>query len=105
MLLSAAGLLVDSGLTASLFDLGSALTDLEFWIAFTNDVNASSTLDDLAIGVAIFQCANAADNFHRSLSPGGALQRTLLIYGCPPEPLPGVLRSNFALWVAEYSDP
>jgi hypothetical protein len=55
--------------------------------------------------VAIFQRANAADNFHRSLSTGGALERTLLIYGGTPGPLPGVLRSKFAYRVAEYSDP
>ena len=52
-------------LAACLFDLRSALADLELGIALTDHVDPATSLNDLAIGVAVFQRANAADNFHR----------------------------------------
>ncbi len=52
-------------LSAGLFDLGSALTDFEPRVALANHVDATSSFDDLAIGVAVLQRAYAANNFHR----------------------------------------
>ena len=52
-------------LAASLLDLCSALTDLELRVALANHVDSATSLDDLAIGVAVFQRTNAADYFHR----------------------------------------
>ena len=52
-------------LAAGLFDLGTALAHLELWIALANHVDSATSFDDLAIGMAVFQRANAADNFHR----------------------------------------
>jgi hypothetical protein len=52
-------------LSPSLFHFGAALADLETRIALTDHVDSATPFDDLAIGVAVFQCANAADNFHR----------------------------------------
>ena len=53
-------------LSACFLDLGAALADFEFRIAFANDVNSAASLDDLAIGVAVLQCTDAANNFHRT---------------------------------------
>lgn len=52
-------------LAASLLHLGAALADLELRVAFANDVNSAAAADDLAIGVAVLQRTDAADNFHR----------------------------------------
>jgi hypothetical protein len=52
-------------LAAGLFDLGTTLTHLEPGIALANHVDSAPSFDDLAIGVAVFQRANTADNFHR----------------------------------------
>ena len=47
------------------FHFGRTLADLETRIALADYVDSPTPLDDLAIGVAVLQCANAADNFHR----------------------------------------
>ena len=52
-------------LPASFFNFRAALADLETWIALADHVDAAASLDDLAIGMAVFQRADAADNFHR----------------------------------------
>lgn len=52
-------------LATSFFDLGTALTDLEFRIAFANHIDSAAAFDHLAIGVAVLQGADTADNFHR----------------------------------------
>ncbi len=52
-------------LATSLFDLGTALADLEFRIAFANHIDSAAAFDHLAIGVAVLQGADTADNFHR----------------------------------------
>jgi len=52
-------------LSAGLFDLSSTLADFESWVALANHVDSASSLDDLAIGVAVLQRAYAANNFHR----------------------------------------
>ncbi len=57
--------LTDRSLAAGLFGLCSALADLEFRIALANHVNSATSLDDLAIGMAVLQRANAANYFHR----------------------------------------
>ncbi len=44
---------------------GTALADLELRIALANHVNSAAPSHDLAIGVAVFQRADATDNFHR----------------------------------------
>ena len=54
-----------SRLAAGLLDLGATLTDLEFWIALTNDVDAAASFYNLAIRMAILQSANTTYNFHR----------------------------------------
>ena len=51
-------------LTPSLLALGTALADFELRVALANHVNSTTSLDDLAIGVPVFQGTNAADNFH-----------------------------------------
>ena len=58
---------LDGGATLAtcLFDLGSALAHFEFRIALTNHINSATSFDDLAIGMAVLQRANATDNFHR----------------------------------------
>ena len=45
--------------------LGSALAYLVAWIALANHVDSATSFDDLAIGMAVLQRANATDNFHR----------------------------------------
>ncbi len=52
-------------LATGLFDLRTALTDFELWVALANHVNSATSLNDLTIGVAVFQCADAAYYFHR----------------------------------------
>ena len=52
-------------LASCLLDLGSALTHFELGIALANHIDSATSFDDLAIGMAVFQRANAADNFHR----------------------------------------
>lgn len=52
-------------LTPGLFDLSAPLADFESRIALTNHIDSTASLDDLAIGVAVFQRTNAADYFHR----------------------------------------
>jgi len=52
-------------LATGLFDLRTPLAHLELGVALANHVNAATPSDDLAIGVAVFQRADAADNFHR----------------------------------------
>ncbi len=52
-------------LAAGLFDLRAALADLELRVALANHIDSAATLHDLAIGVAVLERANAADNFHR----------------------------------------
>ena len=52
-------------LSTSLFDLSAALPDFELWIAFADYVNATPPLHNLAVGMAVLQGTDAADNFHR----------------------------------------
>jgi len=52
-------------LAAGLLDLGTTLTHLEPRIALADHVDSATSLDDLAIGMAVFQRTNATDNFHR----------------------------------------
>lgn len=52
-------------LSPGLFHFGAALADLETRVAFADHVDSATPFDDLAIGVAVFQCAYAANNFHR----------------------------------------
>ena len=52
-------------LAACLLGLGTALADLELWVALANHVDSAAALDHLAIRVAILQGADAADNFHQ----------------------------------------
>ena len=52
-------------LAAGLLDLGPTLTDLEFWVALANDIDAAAAFHHLAIRMAVFQGANTTYNFHR----------------------------------------
>lgn len=54
-----------SRLSTSFFNLRSALTDFELWVTLTNHVNSATSFYNLAVGVAVFQRADTADNFHR----------------------------------------
>lgn len=54
-----------SHLSTSFFNLSSALTDFELWVTLTNHVNSATSFYNLAVGVAVFQRAYTADNFHR----------------------------------------
>jgi hypothetical protein len=69
-------------LAPSLLHLGTALADFELGVALANHVNTPTSFDDLAIWVAVFQRANATDNFHRI-----DLVRLIVYVNCRPEPL------------------
>ena len=55
-------------LAAFLFDFGSALADFEPWLAFADHVDPAAATDNLAIGVAVLQGSDRADNLHGGLS-------------------------------------
>lgn len=82
-------LCVRLGLATGFLDLRAALTNLEFRIALANDVHSTTPLDDLAVGVTVLQGADAADNFHGSLSSGGANVVALLMFRPAPETVLG----------------
>lgn len=92
-------------LASSLLHLGATLADLEFRIALADHVHTTAAFDDLAVGVTVLQCSNAADNFHGTLSSGDALVGALLIFVVLRIPFSEPARRLFAVRVAEYTDP
>ena len=52
-------------LSTLLLYFGTALADLELWVALADHVNTTATLYDLAIRVAVFEGSNATNYFHR----------------------------------------
>lgn len=69
--------------------LGAALADLELWITFANHVNSATSFHNLAVGMAIFQRTNAADNFHRIDLFGRIVQVVLFGYEGAKSSVPG----------------
>ena len=52
-------------LATGLLGFGAALADLELGIAFADHIDTTTSLNDLAIRMAIFQGANTTNDFHR----------------------------------------
>jgi hypothetical protein len=57
-----------SGLAAALLGLRATLANFELGIAFANHVNAAAATYDLAIGVAVLEGSDRANDFHESNS-------------------------------------